>query len=154
LDSGCLVTYLCIVDEGITPHSSLTDQASDPRVKLEFRVLTKKHTHMKRITNLTELEKQVLQSIADKMYAEEGFSDVGATDIARATKIEMKALRGVLSSLVKKSLLYIEDRSDNIGYRANDPSWEPIIYLSGDAFGLVEHWVKESGGELEPAIIG
>jgi hypothetical protein len=109
---------------------------------------------MKRITNLTELEKQVLQAIVNGMYAEWGFSDVGATDIAIATKIEMKVLRGVLSSLVKKSLLDIEDRSDNIGYRANDPSWEPIIYLNGDAQGLVENWVKESGGQLEPAVIG
>ena len=109
---------------------------------------------MKSIANLTELEKQVLQAVVNAMYAEWGFSDVGATDIARATKIEMKVLRGVLSSLVKKSLLDIEDRSDNIGYRANDPSWEPIIYLNGDAQGLVEKWVEESGGQLEPAVIG
>lgn len=108
---------------------------------------------MKHITNLTELEKQVLKSIADSMYAEWGFSDVGATDIARATKIEIKVLRGVLSSLVKKSLIEVEDRSDHGGYVANDPSWEPIIHLRGEAQGLVEHWVEESGGELEPAVI-
>jgi hypothetical protein len=106
---------------------------------------------MKRITNLTELEKQVLQAVANGMYAEEGFSDVGATDIARATKIEMRVLRGVLSSLVKKELLCIEDQTHFGGYRANDPRWEPIIYLMGDAAGLVEHWV---GGEIEPAVIG
>ena len=108
---------------------------------------------MKRITNLTQLEKQVLQAIADSMYAEWGFSDIGATDVARDTKIDIKSLRGVLSSLVKKSLIQLEDRSDHFGYKANDPSWEPIIYLDNEAQGLVEHWVEESGGELEPAVI-
>ena len=108
---------------------------------------------MKHITNLTELEKQVLQTIADDMYAEWGFSDVGATEIASETKIDIKVLRGVLSSLVKKSLIEVEDRSDHGGYVANDPSWEPIIYLRGDAQGLVQHWVEGSGGELEPAVI-
>lgn len=108
---------------------------------------------MKHITNLTQLEKQVLQTIADNMYAEWGFSDVGATEIAQDTKIEIKVLRGVLSSLVKKSLIEVEDRSDHGGYVANDPSWEPIIYLKNEAQGLVAEWVEESNGELEPAVI-
>ena len=110
---------------------------------------------MKHITNLTELEKQVLQTIADAMYAEWGFSDVGATDIARETKIDIKSLRGVLSSLVKKSLISIDDNCvGNVkGLLANNPSWEPIIYLDNEAQGLVAEWVEESGGELEPAVI-
>ena len=108
---------------------------------------------MKRITNLTELEKKVLQCLADSMYAEWGYSDVGATDISRDTKIEIKVLRGVLSSLIKKSLIEIEDRSDMVDYKANDSSWEPIIYLYGEAQGLVQNWVEESNGQLEPMVI-
>ena len=108
---------------------------------------------MRVIKNLTELEKKVLQAIADSMYAEWGYSDIGATDVAHATGIETKVLRGVISSLVKKNLLQIEDRSDNVGYRANDPSWEAIIYLDNEAQGLVEHWVENNEGELESTII-
>jgi len=108
---------------------------------------------MRAIKNLTELEKQVLQCIADCMYAEWGFSDIGATDVARETGIETKVVRGVISSLVKKKLVQVEDRTDHVGYRANDPSWEPIIYLDNEAQGLVEHWVENNEGELEASII-
>jgi len=93
---------------------------------------------MRAIKNLTELEKQVLQCIADCMYAEWGFSDIGATDVARETGIETKVVRGVISSLVKKKLVQVEDRTDHVGYRAQ---------------GLVEHWVENNEGELEASII-
>lgn len=87
------------------------------------------------------------------MYAEFGFSDIGATDVSRDTGIPMKSLRGVISSLVQKGHVSpLEDRSDEWGYRPNDPSWESIIYLSGDAVGLVQRWVENEG--IEAAVIG
>ena len=91
------------------------------------------------------MEKQVLNELAELMYAEWGFSDVGATDISKATSIEMKAIRGVIASLVKKGLVEAYDRSDEYGYVKSDPSWEPILYLRGDAEALVEHWQDEIG---------
>lgn len=124
-----------------------------PSILMSLSKAKPKPITMKRITNLTELEKKVLQCLVDSMYAEWGYSDVGATDISRDAKIEIKVLRGVLSSLVKKSLIEIEDRSDMMDYKANDPSWEPIIYLYGEAQGLVPKWVEESNGQLEPMVI-
>lgn len=108
---------------------------------------TKTHTTMetKTITGLTEMEKQVLQSLADSMYAEYGFSDVGASDLSVGTKIEMKVIRGVLASLVKKGLVDSYDRSDEYGYVKGDSSWEPIFYLCNDAEALVEDWQEEIG---------
>jgi len=103
------------------------------------------------ITNLTALEKQALQSIADGMYAEIGFSSIGATDVSEDTGIKMSSLRGVLSSLVQKGHISIEERTHHWGYRANDPEWEPIIYLQGDAMGLVANWVEYD--EVEAATI-
>jgi hypothetical protein len=103
---------------------------------------------MTTINNLTDLEKQTLQAIANEMYAEYGFSDIGATDISKATGIPMNSLRGVISSLVKKGHISpLEDRSDQWGYKANDPSWESIIYLQGAAAGLVQNWVESEGIE-------
>lgn len=99
------------------------------------------------INNLTALEGTALQAIANGMYAELGFSDVGATEISRATGIKMAALRGVLSSLVQKGHITIEDRKHEWGYKSNDPAWEPIIYLQGDALGLVADWVEVDGVE-------
>lgn len=104
------------------------------------------------ITNLTALESKVLQAIANEMYAELGFSDVGATEISTATDIAMNSLRGVLSSLVQKGYISIEDRRHEWGWKANDPSWEPIIYLQRDALGLVANWVEEDE-EVEAATI-
>jgi len=113
----------------------------------------KTHTTMetKTITGLTEMEKQVLQSLADSMYAEFGFSDVGASDLSGDTKIEMKTIRGVIASLVKKGLVYAYDRSDNYGYVKGDSGWEPILYLCNDAQALVEDWQEDMGFK---AVIG
>jgi len=107
---------------------------------------------MKTITGLTQLEAQVLKSIASMMYAEYGFSDVGASDVSEHTGIDMKVIRGVISSLVKKGHISpLEIRSDQWGYQRNDRSWEPIIYLCGDAEGLVAKWANS--GEVEAAEI-
>ncbi len=92
------------------------------------------------ITGLTDLEKKVLTALADCMYAEWGYSDAGATDLAEATGISMKSIRGVIGSLSKKGLVCVDDRSDEIDYRRNDPSWEPIVYLQGIAEALVPDW--------------
>lgn len=97
------------------------------------------------ITGLTDLEKKVLTALADCMYAEWGFSDAGATDLAEATGIPMKSIRGVIGSLVKKGLVYVDDRTDMCDYKSNDPSWEPIVYLQGDAEALVPDWQDEIG---------
>jgi predicted transcriptional regulator len=105
----------------------------------------------KKITGLTEMEKQVLKSLESLMYAEYNFSDVGATDLSNDTGIEMKSIRGVLSSLSKKGLVNIESREDNFGFRKNDPSWEAIVYLAGDAEGLHEEWQEEVGFASEIA---
>lgn len=105
------------------------------------------------ITGLTDLEKVVLNSLASQMYAEEGFSDVGATEISEDTSLSTKVVRGVLSSLVKKGLITIESRDDHWGYKHGDSAWEPIIYLKGDAIGLVKHWVESSDGYTTPAVI-
>ena len=93
--------------------------------------------------NVTKLEAQVLQEIANGMYAEPGFSDFGPSDI---TGIEMRILRGVLGSLEKKGFIDIDHRETE-GYK-NQPDMH-IIYLTGGAEGLVEHWVGESIGWTE-----
>jgi hypothetical protein len=104
---------------------------------------------MNKITNLTQMEDKVLIALAEGMYAEYGFSDVGPSDLSKATGIPMNQLRGVLGSLSKKGHVYIEQRNDRADYRANDPAWEAIVYLQGTAEGLVPHWV--SGGHVAPA---
>jgi hypothetical protein len=40
--------------------------------------------------NLTELEQKLLTELIGSLYAEEGFSDVDAKDLARGTKIDIK----------------------------------------------------------------
>lgn len=93
---------------------------------------------------VTKLESKVLKSLADEMYAEFGFSDVGPTEIESKTKIKMRSLRGVLGSLVKKGLIFIDHREDE-GYKNRPSMW--ICYLSGDANGLVKHWREDSNVE-------
>lgn len=94
---------------------------------------------MKTITNLTEMETKVLIELADSMYAEWGFSDCGFEELSDSLQLSKKVLRGVVSSLVKKDLVRVDDEFDT-------------IYLWNDAQGLVAHWVEENE-ELEAAQI-
>ena len=82
---------------------------------------------------LTEMEAQCLQSLIDGLYAEAGFSDVDATDIANDTGIPIKSVRGVLSNLIQKGFITIED--NGAGYQ--------IIYLREAHYNLhSEEWVQ------------
>lgn len=83
---------------------------------------------------LTEMESQCLQSLINGLYAEAGFSDVDAKDIAAMTKLPIKQVRGVLANLVKKGLVDIED--NGAGYQ--------IIYLRPEWYNLhSQGWVEE-----------
>ena len=83
--------------------------------------------------NLTQLEEQVLQTLIDSLYAEPGFSDVDAKDIACDTGIDIKSVRGVLSSLVKKDIISIY---------TNDSNYQ-IIYLNESHYHLHPKWKNE-----------
>lgn len=82
---------------------------------------------------LTEMESQCLQSLIDNLYAEPGFSDVDAKDIAAWTGIPIKSVRGVLSNLVQKGFITIDD--PGVGFQ--------IIYLMPDHYNLhSQEWVE------------
>lgn len=99
---------------------------------------------------VTELEKQVLQALANEMDAEYGFSSAGLPEIVEQTGLSPKVIRGVQSSLIKKGLLSVDDRRNEWGINYRDPNMH-IWYLEGDAQGLVEHWCEEE--DLERAIL-
>jgi hypothetical protein len=74
-------------------------------------------TDMITLVDLTDMEKQVMSKLVDQgMWynwgSEPTFSDVQPEEIMDATGIEGRRLRGVLSSLTKKNMLYVEDMSD------------------------------------------
>jgi len=82
---------------------------------------------------LTQLEAQVLKSLINQLYAEAGFSDVDAKDIANDTKVSIKSVRGALGSLVKKDVITIDN--NGAGYE--------IIYLNRSHYYLHPEWSKE-----------
>jgi hypothetical protein len=84
---------------------------------------------------LTELETRVLETLIDGLYAEPGFSDIDAHDIARSTGISTKSIRGALSSLVKKGIIHL-DETDTFGA----PEQYVLIYLNPDYWYLHPEW--------------
>ena len=96
---------------------------------------------------VTQLEKQVLESLASGMYAELGFSDVGYPELRHDTGLTNNTLRGVVGSLVKKGMVDVYDREGEFGINPKDVDMH-IIYLTGKTQGLVPHWVEE--GSLQP----
>ena len=93
------------------------------------------------IHKVTKLEKQVLEALANGMYAELGFSDYGIEEIVSDTKLPATVVRGVAGSLTKKGLISIDDRAGE-GYK-NKPDMH-IWYLTEQTLGLVQEWVGET----------
>jgi hypothetical protein len=88
-------------------------------------------------TNFTELETQVLNALIDGLYAEPGFSDVDANDLSEWTGIPTKQVRGVLSSLIKKGVVTL-DETDTFGA----PKYV-IVYLNESHWHLHPEWKSE-----------
>ena len=86
---------------------------------------------------LTQLEAQVLKSLINGLYAEAGFSDVDAKDIAEWINTPIKSVRGALGSLVKKGIVFIES-TDSYGAEQFE-----IIYLNPEHYYLHPEWSKE-----------
>ena len=80
---------------------------------------------------LTEMEAKVLEAFIHGLYAEPGFSDVDAKDLSVMTKIPTRSIRGVISSLVKKDYIWLDDSMDT-GF--------VIIYLKESRYYLHPEW--------------
>jgi len=85
----------------------------------------------------TELEDKVLKSLVSNLYAEAHFSDVSPNDISKDSMIPMKSLRGVLASLVRKRVIFIDNREHDVM-----DSNESLIYLEEAFFYLHPVWKK------------
>jgi predicted transcriptional regulator len=96
---------------------------------------------------VTRLEKQVLEALAEGMYAELGFSDMGYEELREGLGLTNKTLRGVVGSLAKKEMVYVCDREGEFGIDSRDVDMH-IIYLTKKTQGLVRHWVLEE--DLQP----
>jgi predicted transcriptional regulator len=88
---------------------------------------------------LTSMETQVMESLINNLYAEPGFSDVDAHDLSRQTRIATKSIRGVLSSLVKKGIVTIDNNCGNGEYE--------LIYLNESHWYLHPEWKTEYDAE-------
>jgi len=89
----------------------------------------RKTTKTMKTPNLTILEKQTLRAIVKGLYAELGFSDIDVEDISGSTKIKPSILRGVLSSLEQKDLIWFEDLEKTSDRKAGIR----LIHLTGDS---------------------
>ena len=83
--------------------------------------------------DLTTAEANVLGTLIESLYAEKGFTDVSAEDLSNETGIPTKQIRGVISSLVKKRLVMVDE-----GYGEC-----PLINLHFSAHHLHPRWGKE-----------
>lgn len=82
---------------------------------------------------LTALEADTLQEIIDNsdicVIEKSNFSNVGVKDLAKLTSIDIKKMRGVVSSLIQKGMVYIEDL---------DGDGTELVYLENEFFYLSE----------------
>lgn len=83
--------------------------------------------------NLTVMEAQVLESLIGMLYAEPGFSDVDAKELSQITGISTRSIRGVLSSLVQKGYVFVDDPGAGV----------QIVYLANEKYYLHPEWSKK-----------
>ena len=85
--------------------------------------------------NLTELESLTLNAFIRGLYAEPGFSDVDVNDLSSILGISTKVLRGVVGSLVKKGIVFVDENTCGFD----------IIYMREKYWYLVsEEWASEA----------
>ena len=84
--------------------------------------------------NLTSNEASLLEALIKELYAEPGFSDVCVHELAGVIGLKGKAAGGVVSSLVKKGIVWVSEPEDDI---------PAIIYLCGSYWYLHPEWKKE-----------
>jgi|LakMenEpi03Aug12_release.lakeMendotaPanAssembly.Ray.scaffolds.fasta_scaffold1050109_2 hypothetical protein len=106
---------------------------------------------MKTIT-VTQLEKKVLEALANEMYAECGFSDAGLREVIKGSGLSVNVVRGVMSSLIKKDLIYVWDREGDWGINHKDV-YMHIWYLTEQTKGLVTEWVGEDEVEAVELVV-
>jgi len=87
---------------------------------------------------LTQLEESILTSLISLLYAEAGFSDVDAKDIAEDIEVNIKSVRGAVGSLVKKNIINIE---------GNDSGYQ-LIYLCNEYWALHPEWKDDSQSSI------
>lgn len=89
--------------------------------------------------DLTHLEKTFLEAFINDLYAEPGFSDINPKDMATAMKKNIKTVKGVMGSLVKKNIIWTMSAEDLGIPRENGP----IIYLNESYYFLHPEWASE-----------
>jgi len=91
---------------------------------------------------LTELETSFLKAFIPNLYAEPGFSDINPKEMAQATGMDIKTVKGVMGSLVKKDIIWTMS-SEELGIpRENGP----IIYLNESYYFLHPDWKNTGQG--------
>ena len=88
-------------------------------------------------TNFTHLETKVLESLIANLYAEPGFSDVSDQDLVFKTGIPAKSIRGVLSSLGKKGVIF-QLTARELGIEGG--GFNTIVYLESNHYNLHPEW--------------
>jgi predicted transcriptional regulator len=91
---------------------------------------------------LTALETKVLETLINGLYAEPGFSDVDAKDLQSETGISTRSIRGVLSSLIQKGIIYIEATDSCDFYGKKNPVYQ-LIYLRREFWYLHPRWKED-----------
>ena len=100
-------------------------------------------TIIKNFTKFTELEKQVIRAWCNEIkFSDETFEDdmhsaisywvIETHEIAEATKIPLKILRGVLSSLIKKNVFYEDEIEGDTWTSPNKPAFYAGGYFWAD----------------------
>jgi DNA-binding MarR family transcriptional regulator len=94
---------------------------------------------------LTELEAKIMTWLLETgYYAEYTFSDVTVPEVAEGIEIDVRSVRGAISSLIKKGYLWVSEREFDI---------PPLVYATDKGYQLdddcEERWPEALEGGVK-----
>ena len=93
---------------------------------------------MTTIFDLTTSERDVMAALLSELNDQDyGFSTVSVTDIATKYEFNTKEIRGTVSSLIKKGLIYILESDKGYYAKKSQRRIEQIVYLTDAGYKML-----------------
>jgi len=120
-------TFQFLIDSGATEEQ--VRDLQDAIETFEFLLLSLQLQKL----GLTEMEQDAMQALILNLTEEPSYTSVNVEDLSGATGIDTKKMRGVLASLVKKGIIYIDKGGSEL----------ELINLNKDFWYLHPQWKNE-----------
>lgn len=90
-----------------------------------------------KFSDLTQNEMETMAALLNEFHDQDyGFSVVSVTDLAKKYEFDIKQLRGVVSSLIKKGIVYVHEYDPGY-YAKKSQRVQQILHLTDEGYKII-----------------